>query len=300
MRIPEERRMRPMVLRQQILVKPACSTPRRTLAVPRYKPGRKVRPDRRLRVLTYNIHSCIHMDGRTNPDRTGDVIAALDPDITALQEVDVNRARTGFSHQAEQLAGRLGLACRFFPLLEKGDEQYGLAILSRFPVISLRHLHFPSSPKNLRREPRGAQLAEIDTPLGPVRVLNTHLGLAWRERRRQIRALLEDRWFARAPNQDLPLVVCGDFNAGARSFVYKRLTEHVADIQLQPAQHGYPRATYSSRYPLLRLDHIFVSRQLRAERVFVPNDEEARIVSDHLPLCGELVPAQKNHPPAAP
>lgn len=242
-----------------------------------------------LGVMTYNIHSCINMNGKIDPDRTGSVIAALDPDIAALQEVDVNRARTGFTHQAEHLARHLGMTSRFFTLLEMFGERYGLALLSRFPVTSLRQIHFPSERKNLRREARGAQLAEVDTPLGPVRVLNTHLGLFRRERNRQIKALFEDQWFAQALKQDLPLVVCGDFNAGARSFVYKRLTEHVADIQLQTTQRGYPKATFFSRYPLLRLDHIFVSRQLRAERVIVPDGYEARLVSDHLPLCGELV-----------
>jgi endonuclease/exonuclease/phosphatase family metal-dependent hydrolase len=282
--------MRPMDLRQRIFAYLSGRNPHRVRTMPRTAPKRSETARQRLRVMTYNIHSCIHMDGRINPGRTAELIETLDPDVVALQEVDVYRARTGFTHQGEYLAEHLGMTCHFLPLLEKAGERYGLAMLSRFPATSLRNIHFPPERKELRREARGAQLAELDTPLGPVRLLNTHLGLTRGERHRQVRALFEDRWFAQALKLNLPLVVCGDFNAGPRSFVYKRLNEHVTDIQLQAARPGYPKATFFSRYPLLRLDHIFVSRQIRAERVVVPNGYEAKMVSDHLPLYGELVP----------
>ena len=42
---------------------------------------------RTVRVATYNIHRCRGMDGRTRPDRTAAVLASLDADVLALQEV---------------------------------------------------------------------------------------------------------------------------------------------------------------------------------------------------------------------
>ena len=40
----------------------------------------------RLRVATYNVHSCVGTDGRHDPDRVASVITELDADIVALQE----------------------------------------------------------------------------------------------------------------------------------------------------------------------------------------------------------------------
>src|SRR5690606_8328687 len=37
---------------------------------------------------SYNIHKCVGIDGRYDPDRVGAVIAEINPDVIALQEVD--------------------------------------------------------------------------------------------------------------------------------------------------------------------------------------------------------------------
>jgi len=245
----------------------------------------------RLKIITYNIHSCIHMDGRIDPDRTADVIAALDPDIAMLQEVDVNRRRTQFMHQADYLANRLGLACRFFPVLKNGGERYGLAILSRFPFVTLKCIRFPHERKRWSTESRGAMLAALDTPLGLIRMVNTHLGLRRYERRRQVSAILGNEWVQQPLQANTPLIMCGDFNAGAQSVVYKKLAAHVSDVQMMTTQKGYPKATFFSRWPILRLDHIFISKHFRPSLVRVPSDHETRLVSDHLPLYCELVAA---------
>ena len=46
---------------------------------------------RSLRVMTYNVHSCVGIDGRLSPRRVARVIARYQPDVVALQEVDVGR-----------------------------------------------------------------------------------------------------------------------------------------------------------------------------------------------------------------
>ena len=47
------------------------------------------------RIMTYNVHRCVGMDGQLDVARTAKVIAQQKPDIVALQELDVRRARTG-------------------------------------------------------------------------------------------------------------------------------------------------------------------------------------------------------------
>lgn len=245
------------------------------------------RPNR-LKVITYNIHSCINMDGRVNPDRTADVIAALDPDIIAIQEVDVGCRRTHFLDQGRHLADRLDMSCSFFPVLKNGSAHYGLAILSRLPFSSLRFGRFTRDSNSPALESRGIMSAEMKTAWGTIQVLNTHLGLDARERRQQVYAILSPEWIAGAIKKDQPLIVCGDFNAGSRSFVYRKMSSQVRDVQTLISQKKYPKATFYSRFPVLRLDHIFVSRHFRCHRVQVPNDNETRMVSDHLPVVCEL------------
>jgi len=244
-----------------------------------------------LRVITYNIRSCMHMDGSIDPDRTANAIARFDPDIAAIQEVDAGRGRTGSIHQGRQIAGRLNLSCQFYPVVVNAKEQYGLAILSRFPIISSRCFLLPRGSGKPVRENRGVMMTVLKTPLGSIQFVNTHLGLHAGERRRQIAAILDDEWMSNPLKNDLPLIVCGDFNAGSRSFVYKRIVEHVSDVQTLIAGRRFPKATFYSRYPLLRLDHIFLSRHFYPSRVVVPTDAETRMVSDHLPVYCELLPA---------
>ncbi|MGH7011617.1 MAG: endonuclease/exonuclease/phosphatase family protein, partial [Caulobacteraceae bacterium] len=71
-----------------------------------------------IRLLSYNVHRCLGLDRRLDVGRIAAVIAAASPDIVALQEVDVGRARTGGVDQAHRLAERLRMAFRFHPALK--------------------------------------------------------------------------------------------------------------------------------------------------------------------------------------
>ncbi|MBP9865738.1 MAG: hypothetical protein KBC91_04970, partial [Candidatus Omnitrophica bacterium] len=54
-----------------------------------------------LRVLTYNVHGCVGLDGKNSPERIARVIARQGADVVAMQELDVGRHRSGNIHQAE-------------------------------------------------------------------------------------------------------------------------------------------------------------------------------------------------------
>ena len=64
---------------------------------------------------TYNVHRCLGTDRRLDVGRIAEVIAAEEPDIVALQEVDVGRARTGGVDQAHRIAERLGMTAASTP-----------------------------------------------------------------------------------------------------------------------------------------------------------------------------------------
>ncbi|HEY5289129.1 MAG TPA: endonuclease/exonuclease/phosphatase family protein [Caulobacteraceae bacterium] len=236
------------------------------------------------RILTYNVHRCVGADRRLDVDRVAQVIAAEAPDIVALQEVDVGRARTGGVDQAHSLAKRLGMVSRFNAALTVVEEQYGDAILTALPERLIKAGALPGYARIPRLEPRGALWVSID--LGKRRelqVINTHLGLVPREQQIQAAALAGSAWLGAKARRD-PIMLLGDFNATPRTVVHRTLTECLRNAHaLRPA--GEPRAaTFPASMPMLRIDHLFVSAGIAVRSVRTASSPLARSASDHLPL----------------
>ncbi|MDY6905636.1 MAG: endonuclease/exonuclease/phosphatase family protein [Thermodesulfobacteriota bacterium] len=240
-----------------------------------------------INVMSYNIHSCINMNGKADPDTIAAVIDRFDADVVALQEVDRHKERTGYTNQAKLLARYLDMDAAFFPVMTQGDEEYGLALLTRYPVIEMKENFLPGGNHRSPVEKRGAMMARIETPDGILCIVNTHLGLGMKERRLQAKALLGHDWLGQVHPSE-PVIICGDMNAGGHSSIYRQFSEKFRDVQKTANQRGYPRPTFFSFYPLLRLDHIFVSRHFQTQSVFVPADRATQMASDHLPIYATL------------
>ena len=131
------------------------------------------------RILTYNVHRCLGTDRRLDVGRIADVIAARQPDIVALQEVDVGRARSGGVDQAHAIAERLGMAFRFHAALTVEEERYGSAILTALPERLIKAGPLPGYPRLPGLEPRGALWVAVDVDGVELQVINTHLGLSF-------------------------------------------------------------------------------------------------------------------------
>jgi len=235
----------------------------------------------RLRIATYNVHSCFGTDRKLDPARIAEVIAECEADIVALQEVDVARARSGGIDQAETIANHLRMVSHFHPALHLEEERYGDALLTALPTRLVKAGPLPS-----RGEPRGALWVEV--PVGAVRlqVFVTHLGLLGGERMRQMEALIGPGWLGAQMPEDARIVFTGDLNAVSRSACYRLLARRFKDAQV--AAGGRVRATFPSRLPLLRIDHIFLGEGIRVNRTFVHDSPLARRASDHLPLCADI------------
>ena len=61
------------------------------------------------RLVTWNVHRCVGRDGRCAPERIARLLAELNADIIALQELDIRRSRTGRVDQAEAIAEALSV-----------------------------------------------------------------------------------------------------------------------------------------------------------------------------------------------
>lgn len=232
---------------------------------------------RELKILTYNVHSCVGTDRRVDPHRIADVIARSEADIIALQELDVGRKRTGGVDQAATIAALLKMEAHFHPALHVDEERYGDAVLTALPTRLMSAGPLPSVG-----ETRGAIWMRIDVGGSAVNLINTHLGLRSRDRDRQVAALLGSDWIGHPEFQGAPAIVCGDFNAIPSSPAYKSLAKHFRDAQSMVS--AMPRPTFPSWYPLLRIDHVFVSKELRVDSTSIALDPLTRRASDHLPL----------------
>lgn len=245
-------------------------------------------PSFQLKLMTYNIHSCVTIDRKCEPESTLAAISQLSPDVVALQEVDVGKHRTRFLNQAEYLASGLGMEYHFFPVVEIDLEQYGLAVLSRYPARELQCVFLPALKSKKPKEMRGAMSVTVNTPGGRVLVVNTHFALYRKDRKVQAEALFLDPVMAGALEKGDAVVLCGDFNCGPRSPVYRKITAHLTDVQTFDGRKTRPKSTFISWYPFLRLDHIFVSNHFRPVHVDIPSGNEVRRASDHLPVFAEL------------
>lgn len=242
--------------------------------------------ERPLRVATYNVHGCRGTDRRRSEHRIAEVIAVLDVDVIGLQELDLNRRRSGRVDQAAVIAERLGWHCYFHPAFRAGDEQFGNAILSRFPMRLRQAAALPSVMTRLCPESRAAIWMEIDTRNGTVQVMNTHLGLGRRERLTQAQLLAGPKWVGRLATDDA-LILLGDFNSMPGSPPLELLGQHLRATRALLATSSR-LATFPTRSPLLALDHILVNDRLRVTSVTVFRNEVARVASDHFPLVADL------------
>jgi endonuclease/exonuclease/phosphatase family metal-dependent hydrolase len=232
------------------------------------------------RIMTYNVHRCVGMDGQLDVARTAKVIAQHRPDIVALQELDVGRMRTGMVDQAHAIAELVGMRFHFHPAFCVEEELYGDAILSSAPMRLVKAGDLPSSHAVRGLEPRGALWVKIQLADVELDVVNTHLGLVPHEQRAQADALMGAQWMGHEDCSD-PAILLGDFNATPRHGAYRRLADRLRD-----AQHAGRRRTptFPSRFPMLRIDHVFVSRSIAVTGVHAPRSALTRQASDHLPL----------------
>lgn len=251
-----------------------------------------------MRVATFNIlHGRSPADDRVDLDRFVDAVKALDADVLALQEVDRNQARSANADLTAVAAEAMGATeHRFVAALAgtpgatwmaaTGDEQpdsaaYGIALLSRMPVLSWQVVRlsspptpvpmwFPGSrlPEIVRDEPRVAVAARVRTPRGELTVANAHLSFVGWWGRRQLRTTV--RGLVAAD----PLVLVGDLNMGLQEATAVTGMRSLVD-----------RPTFPAEAPREQLDHVLVRGDVGA----LVGVEVTRLpLSDHCAVAVDL------------
>lgn len=227
-----------------------------------------------LRLLSYNIRHGQGMDGQIDLKRIARVIADVSPDLVALQEVDRFCTRSGNRDLAAELAGQLGMQHRFAKFMDYQGGQYGLAVLSRLPIIESNRHPLPEGA-----EPRCALEVKVTvehhaSPISFVCIHNdwTNEGI----RVKQVRALLEA-----LGQPEHPMILAGDFN-GKRTDASLKLLDQAGwnlldkkGVKTWPADSPKVEIDY---FALHGLPDISVRHEVMAES----------IASDHRPIFAVL------------
>lgn len=231
-------------------------------------------PNGRFRVATYNVHRWTGLTGgrKWNPRLARDVLAELDADVVALQEVlrplD-GRRRDPLLSIVEEFGYHLAFVCS----RRHRSGELGNAILSRWPLKGVHTLDLNFS----RIERRSAIAAELECDAGLVAMVATHLALVDRTRDKQVQAILDH------PQLQGRVVLFGDMNAWRSCRATRKLDRELAERHHNRA---WP-ASFPATSPVLALDRIY-ARGVRVTGLHCHQSTAARRGSDHLPVVAAV------------
>lgn len=228
-------------------------------------------PTVRLKVLSYNLR----FGELASLEALAAYIAAENPDLVALQEVDCRtyRDRAPAQHGkdfATELAFRTGMIPAYGKTIPYAGGYYGIAILSKYPLAKVERIYLPKTPKG--KEQRAVLVADVEYREGEyLTFASTHLDYTHTEERQaQVKKLNEVLLAGR-----YPVIVAGDFNAKPDAIeIDKGMAEWKILSDLEP--------TVPATDPRSTIDYIFC---YPATRWNVVSSATNRVeLSDHLPV----------------
>lgn len=227
-----------------------------------------------LKVASYNIRKSLGTDRRRQPERILQILAEVNADIVALQEVDRRFGARISTISAEAILDHSPYMPVRFGIRQESLGWHGNAILVRkgIEVIDQKRVEIPSF------EPRGAVLADVRFDGRPVRIIGMHLGLIGTTRLKQAQAIVS---YLEQIGGKAPTIIMGDLNQWAPD----------GGCLAQFAIHHNviaPGPSFHSRRPMLGLDRIITSRDIELVGTGVHQSLLATRGSDHLPVWAQL------------
>jgi len=262
-------------------------------------------------VMSYNVKQYAFMDRdgggqdddpkpQAERDAVVKLIVAARPDVLALQEMGDEIIFSRF----RQALRDAGLNYPYAELLQRGKIEVNLAVLSRFPIVSVQHRTndwYSIGPAKVQVA-RG--FMDIDIQVNPAyrfRLMNAHLkskvysSLGQTEMRRNearllnkaVRNILEE-------SPDINLLVVGDMNDHYASAPLREVAGRRGGelMDLRPVDSAGDAWTHfqASTDSHSRFDYLFVSEGMKSEvieeRTRVVRDPLTYTASDHRPIIG--------------
>lgn len=244
-------------------------------------------------VMSYNVRLLNLFNWIQNDHVSKDIQAFVNdqnPDVLCIQE---------YSTSAK-------IDLKIYPyrsIVMKGDKiRTGQAIFSKFPIVDEGELPFPNSNNN-------AIFADVKIGKDIVRFYNIHLqsikispdvneisenveginqaksqaifkriSVAFAKQQQQAEIIKQHKKGCK-----FPLVVCGDMNNSAFSYVYRNIKGNMQDC-FEAAGSGFGQ-TYTFKYYPARIDYIFADKRMSVKQFTNFPDF---VNSDHLPIMARM------------
>lgn len=279
-----------------------------------------------MKLITWNVQWARGIDGVVDPARiVAHARAMADFDVFCLQEVSDNFPDLPGNDGADQFATFAGLLPGFTAIegigLDTADEtgsrkRFGNMILTRYPVPQVLRYTLPWEAAATRNMPRTLIEATALTPVGPVRLMTTHLEYSSDAlRQAQVEAIREAHRTALArhavPREDGPhtyrrtpssrsAILTGDFNMKPDDPLKQHISDPVVGggalldlwLETHPDEpHPLSSCVYDQTYgPAHCCDYVLATPDLAKRVTRISYDGETQ-VSDHQPILVEIADA---------
>ncbi|WP_345163715.1 endonuclease/exonuclease/phosphatase family protein [Algibacter aquimarinus] len=231
-------------------------------------------------VRLFNLYDWIPEKGIEN--NIVDFIKTEAPDILSIQEYHPheNIDLSFFKYKFEKLSGK--------------KVKYGQAIFSQFPIVNSGSIEFPETGNN-------AIFGDVIKGNDTLRVYNIHLeslhissevsSLKKEDSERLFKRIgttfkmqqFQTELFLMHKKQcKYKMVICGDFNNTAFSYVYRKIKGDLNDT-FKEAGNGFGR-THDFKFFPVRIDFIFADKDFSVNRFKAFNNH----YSDHFPISTTL------------
>jgi len=251
----------------------------------KFSTTKKIEITNSLSVMNYNVR-LFNLYGWISEEnieiKTIDFIKEKAPDVISFQEYHPHKNidLSFFKYKFEKLSG--------------GKTKYGQAIFSQYPIINSGSVAFPNTSNN-------AIFVDIVKQKDTIRVYNIHLQslhidanvdkLAQEDSERLFKSVgqtfemqqFQTELFLEHKKQcKYKMIVCGDFNNTAFSYVYKEIKGNLQDA-FKVAGNGFGR-TYDFKFFPTRIDFILVDEVFPIDS-FKTFDIQ---YSDHFPVMARI------------
>ena len=212
--------------------------------------------------------------------QTANTVASLGVDLCGLNEVRNQWGGEGLCNQAEAIARELGWHYCFAKAINIPGGEYGNALVSRYPIRSVRALPIVTTPEERdteeKYEDRVLLIAEIELAGSVLTVMVCHFGLRKAEKQKAVATVLREM-----AATDTPAVFMGDLNLTPDTAFYHSLAEALTDtLPGDPCENS----TFSHQTPKNKIDYIFTNQKCRTLAAKV----HAVGISDHRPITAEI------------
>ncbi len=227
------------------------------------------------RILNYNMRMSGQMVNY-NAKPFADFIKQHNPDFVVVQEVDYKTVRNGQKDFLTELAAELGMFSAFGAAIEYQQGEYGVGILSKYPLEKIVNNALTSNRSELK-EKRTVLYVDVTIPTTgqKIRVGVTHLDHSTDQVRLDMVTQLNSYI-----NSSTPTILGGDFNA--------YVTESAIQTMISSWQKicdNFP--TYSASNPTSKIDYIF-ARPMNKWTVKNFQRVANTTLSDHLALIADV------------